>query len=410
MQVKVSSLNVLFCLIGCLYQIYGITKSYLQFKVRHDVAYDYSFYVELPAIDIMVPMPMAMDWTKVLANQPEMQDYCEKLKVKYEGSNYTIDDRNRNCEEYIYLMFLEKVPFVTSDDLPYKMNVKKIRDDTVDLTKLVKPAFLSWSHPVTNRDCEFVRYHNGLAIFMRIFCHNGSRPFLINNNLVLINKGVVAGISYAFGLHFGIRFSDPADLPEYDQSKYLMITRKPGLFPIVKISFVKTVMSSLEYPYETNCRHYNKAKSLSKCMDKYTLSQYPPYLDKFSVRGWNEHRSYLGFSDSRNEGEKVSHDELDAFIRCNQQATATECKKTDYLVEGKFSDEAVLGRRGAILIVPSLNLNMYRSAHPVLPWDEYVIYIGSIVGFWFGISMYDPIFKICTVLKNSLTSKCDCQE
>uniref|UniRef100_T1K3W9 Uncharacterized protein n=1 Tax=Tetranychus urticae TaxID=32264 RepID=T1K3W9_TETUR len=397
MRVRISSIIAFVCLIGCLHQIYAITKSYLQFKVRHDVAYDYPTFIELPAIDIMVPMFMAINWTKVLADQPEMQDYCAKLKVKYEQSNYTIDNRNEKCEEYIYLMFLEKFPFVTFDDLPYKIDVKKIKEDTFDLTKRVDKQFAASSEPLYLH-CETTCYYNGLAIFMRIFFLNGTKPFSVSTNFVSLALGIVASFDCSFPIQFGIRFSDPADLPSYDSSKYFMITSVLGSFPVVTISSVKTVMNSLEYPYETNCRHYNKGKSISKCMDKYTLGQSTPYLDKYSVHEWDEHPSYLGFSDPRNESEKVIHDELDAFINCNQEAAATECEKTIYLVEGKILDETI-DNRSTIVIVPSLNLNMNRSVHPVLPWDEYVIYIGRIVGFWFGISMYNLIFKIFTGIK-----------
>uniref|UniRef100_T1L1K8 Uncharacterized protein n=1 Tax=Tetranychus urticae TaxID=32264 RepID=T1L1K8_TETUR len=392
MQVKVSSIIGLFCIIGCVYQIYGITKSYLKFKVRHDVAYDYSTSIELPAIDIMVPMFVAINWTKVLAHHPEMHDYCEKLKVKYEQSNFTIDNRNVKCKEYIYLMFLEKFPFVTFDDLPYRVDVKKIKEDTVDIRTCITKLIVA-SYEYKDIGCKVTRYYNGLAIFMRIFCLNGTKPSSVDTNTVSLNEGIVAYFYYCLPVQFGIRFSDSADFPSYDQSKYFMITSKPGSFPYSTINFAKTVMSSLEYPYETNCRHYNKDKSISQCMDKYTLSQSPPYLDKYSVHEWDEHINHLGFSNPHNEGEKVCQDELDAFNKCNQQAAATECKKTIYLVEGKFSDE-VVGSNSIIIIVPSLNLNTYHSVHPVLPWDEYVIYIGRIVGFWFGVSMYDLILKI----------------
>uniref|UniRef100_T1K3Y3 Uncharacterized protein n=1 Tax=Tetranychus urticae TaxID=32264 RepID=T1K3Y3_TETUR len=398
MQVKFSWIIGLICLIGCLYQIYGITKLYLQFKVRHDVAYDYSNYVELPAIDIMIPMAFAYNWTKLLIEDPHDDLYCEQLKIKY-GKLNTIG-YNKTCEQYFMLYWLEQDPIALSHSLLATTRLINIRMDAFDLRKQVLVTSFGL---LTNRHCKFTRYYNGLAIFMRILCLNETKPFSVNTDFVSLNDGVVASLTYSFGTYFGIRFSDGNDLPVYDPSKYFIITRKPNSFPHVTISFVKTVMSSLEYPYETNCRHYNKDKSISKCMDKYTLDQLTPYLYKTSVREWYELSDNLGFIGPTKENPRYDdnefsqYTELAAYINCNQQAAATECEKKSYSVEGQILEETK-GENGRIFIEPSSKVNIHLSVHPILPWSEYVIFIGSILGIWLGISIHYNIPKTLTYI------------
>uniref|UniRef100_T1K3W8 Uncharacterized protein n=1 Tax=Tetranychus urticae TaxID=32264 RepID=T1K3W8_TETUR len=408
MQVKVSSIIGLFCLTGCFYQIYDITKSYLQFKVRHDVAYDYSTSIELPAIDIMVPMPMALNYSIILATNPEeMNLICAQLNKKYKELNYKIDDSHGRCEDAIPLSILAKDPIAFSLNVSANITVQDIHLASIDLEHQVIEIFVPFFGSLNHEHCKTTRYYNGLAIFMRIFCLNGTKPFSVNTNFVSRNLGYSYFLRYSFGIHFGIRLSDPADLPIFERNKYFMITREPGSFPVVTISSVKTVMSSLEYPYETNCRYYNKDKSISKCMAEYTLSQSTPYLFKTAIYEWNEHPSHLGFNgdnndNQRNDGNKVNQGELDAFINCNQQAAATQCEKTEYLLEGKISDQEM--EYGLILFKPSWKANINLSVHPILPWDQYVILIGSIVGIWFGVSMLDYMLKITTIIKTTFTS------
>uniref|UniRef100_T1K3Y1 Uncharacterized protein n=1 Tax=Tetranychus urticae TaxID=32264 RepID=T1K3Y1_TETUR len=409
---QISTIIGLFCLIGCLYQIYDTTELYLQFKVRRDVAYDYSASIELPAIDIMIPMAMALNYS-IMFNPEDMKLMCARLKEKYKKLNYTIDDSRARCEDTISLNVLEQDPVALSLNLSANITVQDIHLASVDLEQQYLEIFVPFFGSLNHKHCTKTRYYNGLAIFMRISCLNETKPFSVNTNFIQMDLDYPYSLRYSFGMYFGIRFSDPADLPIFERNKYFMITRKPGSFPNVTLSFVKSVMSSLEYPYETNCRHYNKDKSISKCMSEYTLSQSTPYLYKTLVYEWNEHPSYLGFngdnkSDQRNDGEKVSQgtDELNAFINCNQHAVTNECEKTNYLLEGKMSENGQEKEYGFIFIRHSWKANKYLSVRPVLPLDHWIIFIGSIVGLWFGVSILDymHVCKIFTILKTRISS------
>uniref|UniRef100_T1JUF6 Uncharacterized protein n=1 Tax=Tetranychus urticae TaxID=32264 RepID=T1JUF6_TETUR len=407
---KLSSIIGLFCLIGCIYQIYDMTQFYLQFKVRRDVAYDYAPYIEMPAIDITVPMAIAMNLTKLFAVYPEeMNSLCAQLNASDAGLNYTTEDFQEKCE-----VSMQKAPIVFSFRLVSFIKVKDIKEFSGDLNEQVNQISFAKFGNYTDL-CNSTRYYNGVAIFIRLICLNGTKPLSVHTNHVTLNEGVVAQLTHTFGTHFGIRFSNQTDLPVFEQGKYHIITRESGSFPFSSISFVKTVMSSLEYPYETNCRYYNKAKSIAKCMTEYSLGQPTPYLFKTLTYEWDQHPDHLGFlrkidqpeddeitdrDDSEDEdgySTDLEMQEYYAIINCTEQAAATECEKTHYLVEGENSDQTK-SELGLINIEFSRKANLYLSVHPVLPWSEYVIFIGSILGIWFGISIHDRTLSMLTYI------------
>uniref|UniRef100_T1K3Y4 Uncharacterized protein n=1 Tax=Tetranychus urticae TaxID=32264 RepID=T1K3Y4_TETUR len=399
---KLSMIIGLFCLIGCLYQIYDITELYLQFKVRRDVAYEYATYIEMPAIDITVPLVMHMNLNKLLAVYPEeMNSICSRLNITDKRLHYTTDTFSVKFYETCFAHF-KQAPIVFSHELAKFIKVKDVRDFSLLHLAYDLNVFITSVGHFTKRDCTSSFYYSGVAFFVRCSFLNGTKPFSVNTNFVSLNEGVLLVIDYEIGPYFGIRFSDHNDLPVYDMSKYFMITHKTGFSTISSISFVKTVMSSLEYPYETNCRHYNKAESISKCMTEYSLGQSTPYLIDTLVYKWSEHPDFLSFNPGKGhqrvDGKVIGrNDEHYTSINCAQHETATECEKTVYLVEGRSWSEA-LGKSGQIYVEHTWKANIYLSVHPVLPWSEYVIFIGSILGIWFGISIHDYIFKLLTYI------------
>uniref|UniRef100_T1JUF7 Uncharacterized protein n=1 Tax=Tetranychus urticae TaxID=32264 RepID=T1JUF7_TETUR len=403
-RVKLSSIIDLFCFIGCSIQIYHVTCIYLKFKVRHEVTYDYADQVELPTIDIIIPMAMTINLTELFIRYPQqMTRLCKRLfldDVSYTNENFSV------CS-----IAAKKVAFLASVDLASFIKVKDIKELTIDPREQIVTIGSLNSGEITD-ECTMKRYYSGIAIFLRIVCTKQDSLITTNTNIISSYEGNIAAIYHSFGPYFGIRFTSQLDMPEYELSKYFMVTQKsPQHVAVAWVRYEKMVSHSLPYPYETNCRYYDRLKALSNCVLNYTL--HSGGLMRFIINEWHSQPQHLGFvslfnheyeyeyeeegDEDNNDDEKVDDEKLKIGVEnCVQQSIASDCEKTSYLIVGRISSEQVPDPRGLIVIEQPVTPIMYFNANPELQLSEYLIFVGSIIATWFGYSIFDRLMSPLT--------------
>uniref|UniRef100_T1K3Y2 Uncharacterized protein n=1 Tax=Tetranychus urticae TaxID=32264 RepID=T1K3Y2_TETUR len=385
---KLSWMFYLLCFTGFSIQIYHLTCNYLRFKVQHEVTYDYADQVELPTVDIIIPMVMTINLTELFTRYPEqMANLCKKVNL--DNVDYTIENFNSGCAHEV-----KKVAFLASHDLALFIKVKDINELTIDPREQIDFIQIANANFTTDQ-CKMTRYYNGWAIFLRISCAEKAVLITDSINIVSSYEGNIATIGHSFGSYFGIRFTSQFDIPVFTMSAYFMIIQKADKLATVWVRYEKIVSRSLPYPYETNCRFHQELRVLSDC--KVKQSFHKEYLLKSIVNEWGSQPDHLGFN---NEPPKVAEIKGYCF-----ESRILDCEKTTYLIDGEVDLERVNHASGLIFIEKPVTPTTYFNVHPELLLSQYLIFVGSIIGTWFAFSIFDNLNRILTWIESKIVSK-----
>uniref|UniRef100_T1K3X2 Uncharacterized protein n=1 Tax=Tetranychus urticae TaxID=32264 RepID=T1K3X2_TETUR len=385
MKIKLSWLVHFLCCIGCSIQIYYLTRLYLEYKVRHEVTYDYTDQVALPTIDIVIPMVMAINLTELFTRYPEQLNHFCKVYTK--KVNYTIDNFESVCFHEV-----KKIATLSSFDLYSFVKVKDINELTIDPRKQIDYIQIG-NENFTTDQCKLTRYYSGLAIFLRISCTEHAALITDRiNNVLDYYEGKIATIGHSFGPYFGIRFTNQFDMPVFSLRAYFMIIQKADKLTTAWVRYKKMVSCSLPYPYETNCLNYNKFKAMSDCAVKHSFRK--EFLVDDFVNEWDSQPEHLGF-EALKRGEIKEH--------CDEMPI--ECEKTTYITDGDISLEKVNHTSGLIFIEKPVTPIMYFNVHPEMLLSEYLIFVGGIIGTWFAFSIFDSLISISIWMQNKVIAK-----
>uniref|UniRef100_T1K3Y7 Uncharacterized protein n=1 Tax=Tetranychus urticae TaxID=32264 RepID=T1K3Y7_TETUR len=387
MKINLSWMVSFLCFIGCSIQIYDLTRLYLKYKVRHEMTYDYTDQVELPTIDIIIPMVMAINLTELFIRYPEkMINFC---KIYRKTANHTIDNFKSICFHEI-----KKVATLSSINFAKFVKVKDINELTVDPRQQIDYIQIGDVNVPIDK-CKLERYYSGIAIFLRISCTEQAALITDRINNVDSYEGNIATIGHSFGPYFGIRFTSLVDMPIFAHSAYFMIIQKADKLTTSWVRYEKIVSRSLPYPYETNCRNYNKLKALSDCVVKQTIRK--GFLWRGVVNEWGSQPEHFGF-----DVELTTYRE--ARKSC-AKLPLLECERTTYIIGGGINSEKVNHTSGLIYIEKPVTPIMYFKAHPELLLSEYLIFLGGIIGTWFAFSILDNLISILIWMKNKVIAK-----
>uniref|UniRef100_T1K3Y5 Uncharacterized protein n=1 Tax=Tetranychus urticae TaxID=32264 RepID=T1K3Y5_TETUR len=389
-QVKLSSIVYFFCFIGCSIQIYQITCVYLEYKVRHEVTYDFADQVELPTVDIIIPMVMSINLTELFIRYPEqMKSLCKEVNLN--NVNYTIENFSQ-CSHGV-----KKVTVLASYILAGFINLKDVKELTIDPREQIDYIQIGNSDFTTDK-CKMTRYFSALAVFLRIHCTEKAALITENMNIIGSYEGNIATIGHSLGSYFGIRFTSQVDMPVYELSKYFMVTSRPNELTSTWVRYEKKVSHSLPNPYETNCRYYNKMKVLHNCVLNYALHK--GILIRSVINEWDSLPDYMVFD----KHGLINADPL--IYECAQRIPFPECDKTTYFINGEIRSELVDTNLSGLIFIPQpVTPIMYYNVHPDLLLSEYLIFVGSIVGTWFGYSIFDRLISMLTWIKSKVNAK-----
>uniref|UniRef100_T1KT37 Uncharacterized protein n=1 Tax=Tetranychus urticae TaxID=32264 RepID=T1KT37_TETUR len=393
---KFSFVNLI-CTIGCFLQIYDITRRFLQFKVRSDVSYKYSNVIELPAIDLMIPLATAINFTKIFNLKTEMMISICKSMVKTNSENFTLKQIIESCENDFkngpIMSSFALCSFITIED------IEKSADDPRD--NILAIIWGQSSQDILKESCQLSRYFSGYAIYVRISCLQNSKPFNMSMDTATMSMKIFGALHNTLRSYYGLRFADPSSLPEPDFTSYFIIDHKLGEFPVAAASYTKTITKSLRNPYETECQYYDKVKSMFECLLNSSLKQKNPFLVPTMVYEWGKYPSNLGFKPTTDLDGNYNDEIPDEILKhCTQKFYANECEKVAYRVEGKIYPGKTKNVFGIILLEPPRTPTMYLKAYPKLQWSEYLIFVGSILGIWFGFSVSDQLIKSIQYIKS----------
>uniref|UniRef100_T1K3X8 Uncharacterized protein n=1 Tax=Tetranychus urticae TaxID=32264 RepID=T1K3X8_TETUR len=382
-----AKLVYLFCIIGLSIQIYHLTCNYLKFKVRHEVTYDYADQVELPTIDIIIPMVVTINLAELFIRYPEQMTELCKMHMN-ERANVTIDNYFSECANEV-----KKIASMASQNLASFIKVKDINELTVDPRKQIDYIQIANAY-VPAEQWKMKRYFNGWAIFLRISCTKQATLIANNINIVRSYEEKIAILGHSFGPYFGIRFTSQFDMPVSATSAYFMIIQKADKKLSAWVRYEKMVSSSLPNPYETKCRHYNKLKTLSDC--KVKKSFHERFLMKDIVNEWGSQPEYFGFVGDPSKIEE---------IKSHCAESSIECEKTTYTTDGEINSEKVKHTSGQIFIKKPVTPTMYLIVHPESLLSQYLIFVGIIIGTWFGFSVFDRLIITSTWIGSKIITK-----
>ncbi|XP_053210158.1 uncharacterized protein LOC128393950 [Panonychus citri] len=379
MKIHDSNLIWTFCSIGCLIQLYSVSHQFINFRVRNEVAFDYPPRVELPAIDIMIPMAIAINMTELFKRHPyQVISLCRFLQFN-QSIIITADNLNEKCPQ------LSEAPVIISNHLANILTVEDIEYLTKGMDKMINGLILTetGSELIVEKRCKVDQFFTSTAIYLRIACQNQSNPFTIDARKYLINGNHFAILVHSLGSYFGIRFTSPKSPCEISQNRYFMVIQETGTIVMTTVRYKKTVSDSLRWPYETSCQNYNKPSALWKCiLTRSTKRKTDPYIPNNVLVEYQKYPGHLTFSNKNEE-----------MTQCANVIDRPECETIVYETEGNVNQEKFVYDGGYIYLEAPLDPTVYYKTYPAFPVSDYIIFVGSILGIWFGVSISERLSK-----------------
>uniref|UniRef100_T1KHV5 Uncharacterized protein n=1 Tax=Tetranychus urticae TaxID=32264 RepID=T1KHV5_TETUR len=363
-----------FCSIGCSIHLFTVINEFLKFPVRTDIIYDYPEKMIVPEIDIILYNIDLLNLTELYLKHPEkMADIC---RLKF--SNLTIisnGEFNSDCTKFLKSyhesgFFIAKI--LTVGDL-----------ESVNIESLIFEYKISGF--IRNDLCSIKRYFNAINTFIRVSCREDSKP--IERRLV---QNIVADdrfcIMHSIYHHFGVRLAHTNSSINPDEINYMAVDREAGENVFTRLRYRETVIENSEWPYQTNCRHYQKSKIFSQCLREKIFNSYPGMVQLEDVLHVGQFPADFKFEDFLSVNETLQK----VRNECAEQVKQLQCIVETYQTQGRTYKEKG-SDLGLICLENQIDFNVILKTYPKSTFTELLIYISSILGIWFGISIYGKL-------------------
>ncbi|KAI1287407.1 hypothetical protein HDE_10105 [Halotydeus destructor] len=363
---------VIFCIIGCLYQLNHIRNLYLSYESTVQFSYNKVQQFELPTVSICFQARHLFNWTK-LSSVPEMKKSMRAF------------DRNRkspNARDFQLAMTQAAVQYYRNRTTTVASRITLDFDDIVDECMVLNPSANDTEKYVPCNTVSTVKTYLWNVFFKCFVLFHDERILLSSSQAIskkmLSVKGRFNGQVIVFldsnGEMIG---SDSASSirVDFDHYKY------------VRLWFSRTIRKLLPSPFSSDCKDFTKfdytsgADCVRKCM----------------VRVYKEERANVWpktvpapDSVSITQGYELGRNNTNIEKRCTEVCEPKEdCLRTMYKVQDdiKIPKRRIETSRDRIQISVLRGLETTIALKPKLDEIELFSYIASAISMWFGFSV-----------------------
>ena len=378
---KLSFLNLVFkllCLIGCVYQVTEVSLEYFKFKTTTKATFQIDSNVDDPAIVYCTRYTDILDRTNY-------QKYGIHKWSRYNSTEVLSDTTKLTIKDIFHLTPDPNDTIAGCEIRRDEYRTVSLQDRCYSLfrvTKFLEGTFVCYQfqtkHGRSNFKCdEAALAYTGLNVLYRIIMHS---RFLLSNTLKLIsfipdnpgdpifNLPSISRRFYSYRLRYG------NDGPLKSKHNYFLISG--DLYSITR----------LEKPFDTKCtrnQEYSEFACRRRCKiaafkrhgyfpsTEYTVSPLPiKHMNIAAVLNKTLHQ------DTRTR--TVICRKICNQKSCNERFSVTDVISTEFLRNGLVSILSSCSNRPVVTIqyLPRITLL------------EFILYISSSLGIWFGISVF----------------------
>uniref|UniRef100_T1K0E8 Uncharacterized protein n=1 Tax=Tetranychus urticae TaxID=32264 RepID=T1K0E8_TETUR len=373
-----------FCVIGCAAQLLNATGNYLAFKVRNEVSFKYPDCIELPEIDISLPLASVLNISRLYERYPkQMAEVCSYLHEdddQFDASKITADSYPILCS------WVLKNARQSSNRIAEFITVKDIEELSFDARTQIHGLWIQHDNDnnVLNKYCSLKRFFSSNSFHIRISCLNNSKPLQIEAQNLFASGTSFISVGNMINAKYGFKLSSFNSNIEPNPIYYTTIPyREDGLvFSIIQ--YRKIVTSLLEYPYETNCIDYDRDSALADCINNRLLAMKPPSLYHAAVFPFGKYSGALPFINDQSKA-------LPVYKACYETFRLPQCQKVEYETKQEILTDEVSQSYSVLVIQASKFPGTIYSSKSHQIFSEYIIFVGSILSMWFGVSIIDRL-------------------
>lgn len=399
-------LSLLACTAGVLWQLQAICVDYFAYAVVSEVSLVKVYNIQPPALSLCLPYVEVLDTSllrRLLRQSPQATQSDWRLRAYHQiQENVPVSQlfsATPDLSRFLTSAWVRRNNSYSVHTAADSVSVRKfLRDDLVcyrvaDPALERDPAFYHKSHHVT-----FGKRSGGLM---------GLR----------LNKSRLRNVTRA------VLFLHPIDnFPRGDRDYALFLStdaESPAVFDeshtFWTISWSRTLQVALEPPFTTACRNNqvlgfeNKEHCQHECVQQRTLAALGKGIFTTSITDSRDNFTVLS-SESllRNRSLELLVDRL--IGECNDSCWGHNCHRVNYL---PLLTSALRDDQSVVFQVFDQNaLETRVTFQEKLPFVAFLVYLLSVVGFWFGVSCLDLLHSSARLLAEPrrLRSRCRCRE
>uniref|UniRef100_T1JW48 Uncharacterized protein n=1 Tax=Tetranychus urticae TaxID=32264 RepID=T1JW48_TETUR len=373
----------IFCFIGCTVHLGYEVNHYLEFPVRSQVTIEFPGTMEIPDIDIHLPLIKVLDLNELFNRYPvELKSICKKL-----GRYSSKDDLDKDFRSRCLQLFETVAMQVYLTDLLTVGDIEQLTANSSSLISNVElhREFTDIPNGTVRPSCKIERHFSGMGLFLRVACRNGSQILSKTISTSSEKNQCLLCIHYKMKYSFGFRFVSHADVISSRYSKYQPVHERSGERVISISHLQRTIANSLEWPYQTNCRNYHKSRVLQDCLQSKLSNLTEPVIYSEFVSPFGHYPSHYKFVRPTNQINVKQ-----AFEKCFQLIETQQCHSVWY----KTINSVYVVKEDAhsvICLEPQTEYDVVFTSYPEITFSDLLIYSSSILGIWFGISVYGKL-------------------
>uniref|UniRef100_T1JZL9 Uncharacterized protein n=1 Tax=Tetranychus urticae TaxID=32264 RepID=T1JZL9_TETUR len=383
-----------FCSAGCSIQLFQVLSQFIQFPVRTEIIYDYPSKMIVPDFDIFIRNTNLLNLTEIYLKQPKkITQICKSFVQPSNATIETLEQFNDFCSKafksYEFGLSLGKI--LTVGDIEatnVEPLIPKVRVGDIIRSDL----------------CSIERHFNSINTFLRVSCKENSKP--IEKQLVRnIEADERFCIMHNIYNKFGVRFAHTNSSINPTIVSYNDIEREKGENVLTFLRYREITIESSEWPYQPNCRHYNKTEIFNECLRKKLFQLYPGTIHMEDVVRAGELAKDSKFEDLRT---RLHSPVSQKRKECAELVKRPQCVEKTYQTQGKTFKEKGRGI-GMICLESQVDFNIILKTYPKYTLTEILIYISSILGIWFGVSIYGRLMEgfVCPRIDEPIFQKVD---
>uniref|UniRef100_T1KDL9 Uncharacterized protein n=1 Tax=Tetranychus urticae TaxID=32264 RepID=T1KDL9_TETUR len=375
------------CFILCAFQSYDLIKNFIEFDVRSEIIYNFSQPLEVPDIDFFFPIATLLNFSAYYQRRPtELVYLCKILFNKPNVTINSVQEFDQHCSN-LSLLVTQSTSW-----LPAMLTVGDVEELTQDPRELIDEIY-SFNDIRKNlfetKVCTKNRFFNGVGVYVRISCRNGSLPLTRENTSGLGGNNFILGIKNRIQKPFLFRFASGERIIATQASRYVFVNPPNNKYYTIISYFSRQVTTSLPWPYKTKCLHYDKDKSLNQCMNKHLLNLSNPTLSLDAVIQFNQHPKNTRFTNGL-------LDSTGAFMnflnQCSKLIDKPECYEVIYHTSAKiYIDQESSGSSSTFAVDVPIEPDVNFIAHEKLTLIELLVASYSVLGVYFGVTVYDKL-------------------
>lgn len=378
---------------GCIYHIRLVTEVYLKKEIITDIRIQFSETARVPDISICLYFYNFVSFVKIKEKQPKIFQRLRQLFPQV--NNQSSFNEWKFSSEAIKFLTIELSQLTVSQLI-------KVMIDTKDLVERIDPTVRQMDvidHVDTKdfNDCSVKTNLKEPYICMTINCPVLSVNLLKQKDLELTQLlGTVLAIYFKHKIFATTEeyyiYLHPANTLPYgsQMSSVTIVTEENSHKFYIEYKLFETKL--LPPPYITSCRDYqsigfkSQKHALETCRNKLSLNAlgcgfYSDVMDAESDSKLSIGDYYIRYEDP--ERRKIINEIYD---NCSTLYAAPDCR-LEYFVPRIQKVARIDSESTIIYLSMPTEPDIINTCQPKLPLFEYLIYIGSILGTWFGFNV-----------------------